>query len=369
MKRHYNRFALERNLHSAVSKKKYSFYLVLYLFCFLSYYLYTNPEWSDVTRNISIINNTVIEYHSLSDVVINSLRSQLDFLFPVINWFFVSILGIDTNVILSLILFFFFYIICEFLRKDYYLWKENGVILLYVLFSCPFVFIHGISRNLLTISFLYLGLHQYLKRNMKWCVFFMCLSFITHVTILLYIAIFLISVFLSKHDFSQKKVRIVLFTCLLVSVLFPKLLIGLISIISQYAADNNERFTYYTWVYTEQATENLFNTGKLNYAIKIPIFFTFFYSIVLLFLETRKDPVYWMLYITVILFSFFSQCTVTLAERCLMGFPLLVGCSIFSIHNRSTYNKKQIVTILSYIGLLTVALHMISISRYFALPF
>ena len=77
-------------MHSAVNKRPYLFYFVMYLFCFLSYFLFTNPEWADVTRSIASAEEMKKEGLSFSDVIVQGWTGQLDFIYPLLKWFFVS---------------------------------------------------------------------------------------------------------------------------------------------------------------------------------------------------------------------------------------------------------------------------------------
>ena len=204
---------------------------------------------------------------------------------------------------------------------------------------------------------------------MKWSIVFTILSVLTHITILLYVGVFVTSVLLSKCDFRSGTIRIVLVLLIVASVIFPRSLLGYISYLSQFVADANDHYVYYSWVYTSNAVENIINTKDLNYGIKIPVFFTFIFAVVMLLMKTRREVSYWMLYVSVVLFSFFAQCTVTIAERCIMFFPLLMGISIFSFYKDKSIKNKDTILILCSLGLLTVLIHFYSIRMYFMIPY
>lgn len=343
-------------------------YIFLFVFCMISYYTFSYSDWSDLTVNIARANGLKM-YTSLSEVVNYSVEEQYDFVFTALMWIVVT-LGIDIKLLFVLILFFFFYSIIDILKRSVpepflYHRSDNLLMILYTLFSCPFIFIHGITRNLLAVSLLFWS-YLFLK-NKRWLLgtLFSFFSLITHASVILYVFVLFLALFLPRFKFSYLAEKTVLIALLLLSIASPFLILGyIVPLIAEHMISDSAHYMNYA-NYSEGFVSTFWADPGLNAGIKIPTLCTFLISIALLFINKKRDFSYWILYISTILFSFFSQSSTVFAERCLIFMPLLIGSSLFSSYKNGSISEKKRLVVLSIIGLLAVTYHFISIRIYF----
>lgn len=357
---------MSNNHCTALTKKRNNkpiiFYVLVLLFCVFTYLTFKYPDWADATRALDATKEVGKYFHSLNDVIRYSFEEQYDFVYNVIRWLIYAI-GLDAKVLLILILFSFFYSISEILRSEFNNITKKRVLIIYTLFSCPFIYLHGITRNLLAIVFLYWSYYFFKKRKIVLGLLFIILSVFTHITIVFFIAVIAFAFFLSRYNFSLKIERITLVSLLLISFVFSGLLLNNFLFFAELLSAESTHYLSYTSSFT--SLHGLWLEPDLNYGVKIPCFYTLVFSVYLLFVNKRRDVSYWILYVSTILFSFLAQSSTVLAERCIMFMPLFVGSSIFATYYDSDKKGKKTISLLCIVGLLTVLIHFVQIRHSF----
>ena len=128
--------------------------------------------------------------------------------------------------------------------KDKYRGKIEWYVIGAVLFLVPITWIIEISRNLTAIVFLYISIKMYLKKNWVWMIVFALFSIFTHFSLLLYIAVFALSIFLRRFQINNMLMAIILIGVMVVSYLMPSYLLDLMSI--ALSGDNSEVGLHYS---------------------------------------------------------------------------------------------------------------------------
>ena len=346
------------------SKKKtsmpYKFYLLVVFILTLSMVFYVFPDSLDITRYYEMAETAVWQYGSVIDYAEYWYETHFDFIYPA-SLFLAVKMGLSMDIITVLYMSLYYICVFEILRKNFPNLRIPGYILLYGIMFAPFIWIQSISRNLASIAFFYLAVSFILEGKKFKSVACLIISLFTHVSILMYIPLIFIAYFLEKRDVNNKLIGLSIIVALVFSFLAPSQLLDLIS----FVLDGSDM--RYADDYGQLQAQGALQNSYIGYGDKLPIVFCLLYSVLLLFINNRKDFMYWMLYILTLMLAFFVFSSLMFTNRVIMLMTLFVVFNAYNVIRYGSTNKIKILKTFSIIGCFVVLMHFYAYRMYFSI--
>lgn len=329
-----------------------SLYFIQYVLLFVGIYLLSvvceGVTEFDLHRSYEEVNFYVKEF-SIFEMILYRLVIHVDFVYYLIHYL-ASMASIPMNLVTTIIVFSYYLLIIVSI-KTIFKCRISNTILLIVLFITPIIWAISVARNLTAFVFLYCAILSYYKGHKFLSILFVILSVFTHFTTLMYVAALIISVILKKWRINDKGVAIVLSVTFIVSLFSPSLLQD---ILLNAVSGNNLSYENYT----EEVVSNFLLYDSINYADKIPVAFSYIYSVALLFFNKHRGGEFWALLFLTIMLSFFMNSYFSLVLRCMMFMPIFWGLNVGSIIKYSPTKEKKNLQFLSLIGVACVLVHL-----------
>lgn len=324
-------------------------YIGLSILLFLSMYFSAFMEALDIQRYYSTAESHAIQFNSLSSYIPYLIETNYDFIYFT-SLYLALKLGISLNIVTTIYLSIYYISVCEVIRRLSLGIRISKWVLTFTLLCAPFIWVQEISRNLAAISFAYLAVLCYISGNRSKGIFWLVMACCTHISMLIYLPVFIAPVFLQDKQIKQKTVMFVVLTCIVISYMTPSYLFDLFL---QGVEGSSSRYSSYEL--TE--SQNALMTSTIGYGDKLPMIWALIYSIICLLLSKTKDYFYWGLLILVVYLSSFIQSSVMFTNRVIMLLPLFVSVVVVNIYKYESPAKIKIIKYCSFIGLLFVAAH------------
>jgi len=273
---------------------------------------------------------------------------KYDFLYHII--LFVSIkLSIPLDLVTASVVFLYFYAICHIMfricdrRIDY-------LVIIVTLITTPLTWTVAISRNLTSIMFLTIAFLCLLKKKKLICLIFLVASIVTHFGSVLYLLIFITSIFLAKRRINPVLIFLLLSFAFIASFAIPSTLRDIMVMF----LNEESGYTHYFL----DSGRFIFTSYSIRYGDILPIVFSLFYSSYLLFLNKKQGYAFWLLLLSTILFAFFLNFGLMFVNRIMLIMPLLWGLNISLIYRNSSIQQISFVKWISLIGIIPIVLHL-----------
>lgn len=282
------------------------------------------------------------QFSSKSEFLLNHLENEMDFIYQLLLFSFATN-KLDMNYV-TVSFFFLYFLSIYFIVRDNGKNFKLGIVVVYILLSLPTIWILTISRNTAALVFFFLGIHALLF-NRKYISFVLFLAAIfTHISMVLYLIMLLMSFVLSKSNFSLRKRNILLIVVLIMSYSFSHLLINLIL---PYVSLLNFRLSDYA---NMKIASPLYADNISIHGDKLPMIYAISMLVFLCLKDKRQDWTYWFLYLITLLLLNFIWSSIMMTNRLMMLMPPFLGLSLFAVFYH--LKNKTIIYILSYIGIL-----------------
>lgn len=338
----------------------YKFYFWVVFILMLSMVTYVFPEELDIIRYYENATLALRNFPSIFDYATNLFETQIDFIYSS-SLYLAGKNGIHMNVVTIFYMSLYYIAIFEVLRKHFPNIKISGAILFYVTMFAPFIWVQSIARNLAAIAFFYIFISCLLDGKNKKAVFWLIVSMFTHISMLMYLPVILVSFLLKRLELNNKFINLSIVAALILSYIVPSQLLNFISIVME----GDE--TRYGAVYGALETQGALMSSSIGYGDKIPIVFCLVYSVLLLFLRKSKDFMYWMLYVLSLMLSFFILSSLMFTNRVIMLMTLFVAYNAYKVVCEGKSDSKKKLYLASLIGCVVVFLHFYSYRTYFSL--
>lgn len=322
--------------------------------------LYNFPEELDIIRYYEGAEQAILEFKSVLDYAEFWFESHIDFIYPSSLYLALKI-GMPLNVITIFYMSLYYITIFEIIRKHFPYFKVQGYVFLYVAMFAPFMWIQSISRNLAAIAFFYVAIKSLLNNEKLKSILWLIVSVFTHVSMLMYIPVIPIAMYLRSRNISNKLVIFGVLTTLVFSFYAPSQLLSIISMVLE-GGDSR-----YALAYGDIEAQGALMNANIGYGDKLPIVVCFIFSIVLLLLNKTKDFMYWMLYVLTLMLSFFILSSLMFTNRVIMLMALFVAYNTYKVMNEGDKLSKQIVSFFAFIGSFIVLLHFYAYRPYYSL--
>ena len=335
-----------------ISKKRVitpiAFFLLFLVMLFVTYRV---SLWDDLDlhRNYEEAIGFAKKY-SLWGMINYLIKDQVDFIYYVILYFAIKI-SIPLNIVTALIVSFYYVTIIACI-KDIYKGNIAKTVLFAVMFATPFIWVVSISRNMTAVFFLYLGIRYYYKSKFIKAILFLTAGVFTHVSTLMYVAIFVASFLLQKIKLKPVFILLLIVGFYAVSVIMPDLLF---ETLTQFVSDQSDlRYARFAGLETGDVLEvDLLTAGEY-----LSMFFTLGFSIVLLFLNKNQGFEFWALFMLMVALVFFMGSFLMFVNRFMLVTPLFLGLNVASIYKDGDKKNRKIIVYLSYVGILIVLLYI-----------
>lgn len=342
------------------NRTPYRFYFWVVFVLTLSMVTYVFPEELDITRYYENATLALQNFPNVIDYATNLFETQIDFIYSS-SLYLAGKNGIHMNVVTIFYMSLYYIAIFEVLRKHFFNIRISGAIFFYVAMFAPFIWVQSIARNFAAIAFFYVFINCLLDgKNIK-AVFWLIVSVFTHISMLMYLPVILVSFLLNRLDFNKKIIYLSIVAALVFSYIVPSQLLNLMSIVME----GDE--TRYGAVYGSLETQGALMSNSIGYGDKIPIVFCLIYSVLLLFLRQNKDFMYWMLYVLTLMLSFFILSSLMFTNRVIMLMTLFIAYNAYSVISEGKYDSKKKLYLASIIGCVVVLLHFYSYRTHFSL--
>jgi len=285
----------------------------------------------------------------VKDIFDWSFTRSLDFIYFLLLHFALK-LSISLNLLTTIIVTLYYVMIISCM-KEIYRGRMEWYVICAVLFLAPITWIIEISRNLTAIVFLYISIKMYYKRKWVWVLFFTLLSLFTHFSLLMYIAVFALSIILCRFHITNLLMAMIIIVVMVVSYLIPSNLLDLLSIaLSDYNSDLGSH-------YSNMTVRGVSDWNNVNYGDVLPTLYSLFFSIVLLLYNTKQGIEHWMLFLSALMLAFFINSSQLFTNRCIMVLPLFWGLNVADIYSRRCLNDKVIISLFSLVAVVVILLH------------
>lgn len=314
--------------------------IVLAAVCVFSYKVWED-EALDLGRYYKQAEIDVKLYDSIFDFIHSQIILNGDFIY------FTALYSASrTGIPLSFVTIFFLSLYCisayGLINISYRINEFKNIYIIFVLTLCPIIWILTISRTTAALSFFFLGC-LFLKKNQRKKAYLLyIIAIFTHISMILFILLVLVSHSLSKLRF--RKTRSYILLCIaLVGYMIPTIIMD---IISPYITLIQSRYAYYA----EMEMQSPLFASSLGIGDKVPIIFIYALQFYLLIKDKRTDWTFWMLYICWSMLSFFIWSDMMMTNRIIMLSVPFVGISFYHLLSCSKNRKK--LQIISCLGIL-----------------
>ena len=341
-------------------KIPYWSYLILVLILYFAMEFSTFPESLDIGRYYSNVENATKSYDNLIAFIKNTISVNKDFIYFT-SLFIALKVGVSLNIVTTMYLSMYYICCCELIRRSIGLKRISKFILFYSLMCAPFIWVQEISRNLAAIAILYLSIMKFQGGENKKAIIFMIASVFSHISMIIYVIIVLVSVFLAKKNIKMKhRMLSVLFLSLIViGMIIPNTIVSFMSLL---AAVTDSRYVAYSVM---ENTQPLL-TNTISYGDKVPMVYIYLYAIYLVFVNKTHDFYFWMLLMLTVMLSFALFSSLMLTNRIILIMPLFIAANVCSILKNSRAMNKRLY-MLSLIGSVVVCLHLYAYRTAFSL--
>ena len=338
----------------------YRFYFLVVFLLSILMITYVFPDELDIIRYYENAKYAAREYSHLLDYSLYLINTQFDFIYGS-SLYVAEKIGLHLNFVTIFYMSLYYIAIFEILRKNFSYLKIPVYVFLYVTLFAPFIWVQSISRNLAAIAFFYLAINYILDGRFIKSILWLIMSMFTHISMLMYFPVVLIALFIKGRNINNKFIYLSVVAALLFSYIVPSQLIGIISIIM----DSDE--TRYGAEYGSLEAQGALMADSIGYGDKVPIVVCLAFAVLLLFLNTRKDFMYWMLYCLTIMLSFFVLSSLMFTNRIIMLMPLFIAYNAYKVFSDGSLRGKKMLSIASLIGCTAVFLHFYAYRTHFSL--
>lgn len=330
-------------------------FVVMYLVMLYLVFLASKVDAWDIHRYYDEI-DLQSRLYSLVSVITMYQKVHIDFIYIAILCL-CNIVGIPYHFVSALIVTLYYIVLIKIIKENCSV-KFDGYVLFVVLFATPIIWVLEISRNLSAFMFFYCALLYYYRN--KWIVvaFFLVLGVFTHFSTLMYIPLFVIAWLFRKVKIKPWIVFIIIGSVFVYAFYVPDYLNRIMGALLSGDVEHYSR-------HTENEAINFIQYGNLNYGYISLILYCLGLSIVLLLLNIKQGFEYWSLFILTALLAFFINSNQGLMNRCMMLMPVFWGLNIASIYKSGNYKQKQIIQLLSLVGLFALLLFVYSLRNFF----
>ena len=335
-------------------------YVLLYILFFILMQLSVEVEALDIWRYYDVAKLDAVIYDNILDYIKHSIDINTDFIYFTSLWIACK-LGVSLHLVTAMFLTMYYVISYLIVKKHFSNNSVPSFILFYAFMFAPFIWVQEISRNLAAISILYIGIKYYLDKKYIKAFVWSLLSVFTHVSMIMYFPVFILAHFINGFKLSSKYVIIIILIFLLGSITMPSFLVN---VISHSIEGADSRYSYYSdgmdYVGPLQAS-------GIGYGDKLPMTFSFIYSLILLMLNKSRDFIFWCQFGLTLLLSFFFFSSLMFTNRLIMLLTLFIVWNTISVYVDSMNSSKTILKVLGFIGCICVILHFWSYRTAFAI--
>lgn len=353
---------IEPTIYSRKSPIPYGLYFCIIIILYLSLVFYTFPDALDLTRYYEGAIRDAKQFSDTYEYLGYLFDNDIDFIYS-LSLYLAQKYGLSMNIVTTLYLSIYYICCCELIRRN--IGSMNNIpkiIFLYAALSAPFIWVQEISRNLAAISFIYLAFLAYQNKNKKWAITFTIASIFTHISMIVYVLVFIVALVCRNKVISlNRRILTVSFILLIiVGYLMPSYIIDAMAFIAE---SSQSRYSYYA----DMENEIPLLTNAIGYGDKIPMFFIYIYSIYLVIVNKKNDLYYWILLMLTGLLSFAIFSSLMLTNRIIMLMPLFISANVCSILSGKQCKYKNVIRLLSIIGMFCVVAHLYAYRTVFSL--
>ena len=287
---------------------------------------------------------------TLGQMITYLIKDQVDFVYYFILYCAIK-LYIPLNIVTAIIVLYYYIVILSSVR---FIYKGNieKTVLIAILFATPFVWIVSISRNMTAVFFLYIGIKYYLKKEWVYSLLFLTIGVFTHVSTLMYVALFAAGFLLQKIKLKPFLILLLILGVYVLTRIMPDLLF---ETLTQFVSDQSD-YRYGRFAGLE--TGNVLGEDLLTAGEYLSMFFTIAFSIVLLILNKKQGFEFWVLFMLMVGLAFFMNSFLMFVNRFMLVTPLFLGLNVASIYREGNIKQKKVVKYFSYIGVLVFLLYI-----------
>lgn len=322
-----------------------SFLLTITLLCASIYLVFSydlvKAEALDVGRYYEMAIENAHVYNNIVFFIKDQIDANVDFIYQTFLYIAAEI-GLPFQIIT--LCFFIVYYLASYLIVQTYCCPKSKMlcIIVYALLFSPIIWILTISRNVAALGLFFIGMLYYLKHKPVSSFFWILLSIFTHVSMMIYAVVFLVSIYITKSKINLMQRRVLLLILVIVGYVAPSLIIDYLS---PYISSLNMRYSNYA----DMAIISPIKATNLSwFGDKLIILFSWLVSIFCSYYDSRNDALFWTLYLSTCLLSMFIWSNVMMTNRLMMFMTPLVGISLCYVYKA----KKGLVTIISILGIM-----------------
>lgn len=343
-------------------KIEYSFwYCGVFIISCLLMYLYKYPEALDIIRYFEQAEHDEQTYSSLLSYITDVSNSRVDFIYFAFLYLNIKI-GIPLGFATTLVLFIYFVLLIKvstlFINE-----KVDYLLLLSILMAVPTVTVISVSRNTFADVFLLLGIYNYLKGKKLPAGIFFLVAVLSHFSVLMYVGLFIIAIFLSKPKLDRKSDNIFRISLLSGSIIAGLVVPALLNDVLLNWSLSYLGGTHYE-LYDSLNDTSVLKAPQISNGDKLYFAYTFLMLLFLLLKDTNRDEMYWFMFLLFFLDAFYFNSSVHMSERLTILTPFCIGYSLNSLYSNKIVSKHTLHYI-SYSMLGVIFLYYYSVRPVF----
>lgn len=322
---------------------------------------FTFPEALDIGRYYEMAERNAPLY-TVGQYIEKIYESHIDFIYFT-ALLIANKLSFPSEIVTFAFLTLYYICICEVIRlysQRIGLYKISNAVLFFILLSAPFVWVQTIGRNLGAIALFYWAILCFIKSKKLYGFLLCAASVFTHFSMLVYVLLAVVAYLMQSIRISRKLIILIFIIAVGIGIFTPRYLMDVFYMIAG-STDNHYA------LYADFASYAPIFNPNLGYGDKLPMIYTYIFSVYIVLKNKRQDFFFWMLFIYTIGLSFALFIDTMLTQRFIMCMPLFIGCNVCSVLQGSDITGKSAIKVLCIIGLITVALHLYGYRLNFAI--
>lgn len=330
-------------------------YLLIAFFWSFVVFSFTPQKALDITRYYS----TIYVYHgTVLDLLRESVYRNYDFIY-IVSLKIAYDIGIPLNVLTSLYVSFFLIfslkIVQEVMRKVG-VYRIPDIVVLSVNTIAPFVWLISVSRSTAAFCFFFYAVLKNCKKDYIRAMVFFTLSALTHISMIIFIAIFIAGIILSpliKRIGSQRMILIFGLSVLL-TIYLGNIISDFFIMLSASELEES-RYSIYFSDFEGGFSTNFLLNSTIPKSQRIQLFSIIILNILLLVLDKIKDKFTSVLLLGEILLIFFTFSIPHMVFRMILfmvPFVVISLCRIYCLSPKKRETIKYCVIILTLFQLL-----------------
>ena len=185
--------------------------------------------------------------------------------------------------------------------------------------------------------FVYLSLLCYLQSKYFRAIIFLVCALFTHFMSIMFITIYVGAIFIQRVKISNVWIYTIL-VLIIVLGLFPELLSNRVSMLFAIVGGESRYGEYYAEFM--ESLDPILKASRVDYGSKAVALCTYITSIWLCVIDRNRNILYWFLFLSTLVLSFFFHSSIMMVNRTMMFMPAFIMSSVYSVIN--TYKNGQI---------------------------